>query len=79
MSKKNNIMSDNLIKNNLFDGDELLKSGSSISSVDIVSMREQYLERYSKSKGWDKTKLTTEQLLEIVETQGYKTPGLIKS
>ncbi len=71
-------MDNNLIKNNSFDGDELLKAGSSVSSVDMVSMREQYLEDYSRKKGWDKANLTTEQLLEIVSTQGYKTPGLIR-
>lgn len=71
-------MENNLIKNNLFDGDELLKAGSSVNAVDMISMREQYLEDYSKKKGWDKSNLTTEQLLEIVETPGYKAPGLIK-
>ena len=76
---KKNINMDKIIKNNLFDGNELLKGNNTYSDIDLIDFREKYLEKYSKEKGWDKYKLTSEQLLEIVNTPGYKSPGLIKS
>lgn len=40
-------------------------------------MREQFINKYSKDKGWDPDKLSSNQMLEIVTQRGYKNPALI--
>lgn len=56
---------DNIIKNN------------SLSNEEINLLREKFVNEYSKSKGWNPKELTTSQMLEIVNTREYKSPGLI--
>jgi len=46
---------------------------------EISSLRENFKVKYSKEKGWDYLNLKTEQLLEITQQKGWKTPGLILS
>jgi len=56
---------ENKIKNNPLSNDEL------------TFLREKFINEYSKSKGWNPSELSTQQLLEITTQTGYKTPGLI--
>lgn len=55
---------------------ELIKN-SSLSQEEINMLREKFLHEYSKNKGWNPNELSTNQMLEIVSQQQYKTPGLI--
>ena len=41
--------------------------------------REAFVDKYVVDQGWDKTELTTEQLNEIYQQDGYKKPGLLFS
>ena len=50
---------------------------SPLSQDEIVLLREQYVIEYAKKKGWDSNKLSTTQLLEIVESKGYKQPMIL--
>lgn len=59
--------------------EELIKSNEVMSKEELNSMRELFIQDYSKKKGWNSNNLTTEQLLEIVNDNNYKNPGLIKS
>jgi hypothetical protein len=40
-------------------------------------LREKFISEYVRKKGWDKSNLSPNQMLEIVEQTGYKNPGLI--
>lgn len=48
-----------------------------LSTEEIIMLREQVVEKYCKQQGWDKSKLTTEQIFEIHSSKEWKTPGLI--
>lgn len=50
-----------------------------LSSEELNLLREKYVIEYAKQKGWNPNELTTNQMLEIVNTKGYKTVGLILS
>lgn len=52
---------------------------NNLSKNDITMLREKFITDYSKQKGWDVNKLSTTQLLEIVEQPRYKRPGMILS
>lgn len=58
--------------------DKLIKE-TGLSEKDLFELKEAFVEKYAKYKGWDKAKLTTEQLNEIVQQPEYKNPGLLKS
>lgn len=55
----------------------ILETG--LSDKDMKMLRETFVEKYANEQGWDKTKLTTEQLNEIYQQNGYKRPGLLLS
>ena len=55
----------------------LIKGNSSLSSDDITLLREKFLSNYARNKGWDKSNLSPDQMLEIVNQKGYKNPGMI--
>jgi len=57
--------------------EKLIKSTNNIEKSDLIVLREKFIADYSKKKGWNPTNLTPKQLLEIVEQNGYKSPGLI--
>ena len=59
--------------------EKLIKSTNNLSKDDMTMLREKFITEYARKKGWDKNRLTTEQLLEIVQNNGYKNPGIIKS
>lgn len=46
---------------------------------DMEMLRENFINQYAKKKGWDPKKLTTEQLFEIQQQKGYKSPGMLLS
>ena len=54
-----------------------IDKSTGLSHAEIEMLREQFVSQYANNKGWDRTKLTTEQLIEIKDQKGYKTPGLI--
>lgn len=57
---------------------DLIKN-ETITEKEIQMLREQFKVKYAKSKGWDPNNLSTEQLLEITQQNGWRTPGLILS
>jgi hypothetical protein len=57
----------------------LIKSNSKLSKEDENMLREKFVMDYSRKKGWDKENLTPTQMLEIVQQNGYKNPGMILS
>ena len=48
-----------------------------LSDEEMAILRENFIISYSKNKGWNYSELTSTQMLEIVSTREYKTPGLI--
>jgi len=50
-----------------------------ISQDDQNMLRERFISEYARKKGWDKSNLSPTQMLEIVQQNGYKNPGLILS
>lgn len=56
---------------------ENLSKNTQLSNEEITLLREKFINEYSKIKGWNPKELSTNQMLEIVNTKGYKSPGLI--
>lgn len=50
-----------------------------ISEKDVKMLREKFKIDYAMSKGWDPLNLTTEQMIEITQQKGWKSPGLLLS
>ena len=50
-----------------------------LSQEDLNHLREKFVVEYSRKKGWDKGQLSPTQMLEIVQQNGYKNPGMILS
>jgi hypothetical protein len=61
------------------DNEKLIKSTNNLSTDDVNMLREKFISEYARKKGWDKSNLSPNQLLEIVEQKGYKNPGIILS
>ena len=57
----------------------LIKSTSKLTKDDENMLREKFVMDYARKKGWDKENLTPTQMLEIVQQNGYKNPGMILS
>ena len=57
----------------------LIKSNTKLSKQDETFLREKFVSQYARTKGWDSENLTPTQMLEIVQQNGYKNPGLILS
>ena len=57
---------------------EILKE-TGLTQKDLIELREKFVEKYVMLKGWDKSKLTVEQLNEIHQQDEYKRPGLLLS
>lgn len=57
---------------------EILKE-TGLTDKEIRELREKFVEKYVNEKGWDKNKLTMEQLNEIYQQDEYKKPGLLFS
>jgi len=50
-----------------------------LNEKDLFELREAFVEKYAKLKGWNENSLTSEQLNEIVQQPEYKIPGLLLS
>lgn len=61
------------------DNEKLIKSTNNLSPEDEKLLREKYLSEYVRKKGWNKDNLSPDQMLEIVQSRGYKNPGIILS
>lgn len=59
------------------DNEKLIKSTNGLAPEELSMLREKFISEYVRKKGWDKSNLTPNQMLEIVEQTGYKNPGLI--
>ena len=57
----------------------LIKGSESLTKEEISILRERFLNKYSKEKGWNPENLTTNQMLEIVSQKEYKTPNMLLS
>lgn len=57
---------------------EIIKN-TALSNEEITLLREKFIVEYSKEKGWNYKELTTQQMLEIANQKGYKTPGMVLS
>ncbi len=54
-----------------------IDKSSGLSDQELNMLREKFIIDYVEKRGWERQKLTTEQLIEIKEQKGYKTPGII--
>lgn len=61
------------------DNEKLIKSTNNLSPEDEKLLREKFLSEYVRKKGWNKDSLSPDQMLEIVQSKGYKNPGIILS
>ena len=52
---------------------------SPLTDEEIEMLRENFIIKYAKDKGWNPYQLKDEQLLEIKTQKEYKTPGLLCS
>lgn len=58
---------------------ESLLKNEKITESEIKMLREKFKVKYAISKGWDPLNLTTEQMIEITQQKGWRTPGLLLS
>lgn len=58
------------------ENNELIKN-TSLTQQELNLLREKFIHKYSKSKGWNPKELSTQQMLEIVAQKEYKSPGLL--
>lgn len=73
-------MDENLINDGRYiNNDNVIKSSNNLTKEELISLREKYIHEYSKKKGWNSNNLSPDQLLEIVESNGYKNPGMLLS
>lgn len=56
---------------------DMIKGGESKETYDLNSIRENIINRYCLSRGWDVSNLTPEQLNEITSSKEYKNPGML--
>ena len=59
------------------DNEKLIKSTNVLPVDDQKLLKERFISEYARKKGWDKTNLSPDQLMEIVQQKGFKNPGLI--
>lgn len=58
---------------------EMIIDKKMLSDKDLVELREVFEIKYCKMKGWKKSNLTTEQIVEITSQAEWKNPGMLKS
>jgi|694.fasta_scaffold135155_4 hypothetical protein len=61
------------------DNQYLIKNEVKLGKQDENFLREKFITEYAKNKGWDQNNLSPTQMLEIVQQNGYKNPGLLLS
>jgi len=59
------------------DNEKLITSKNVLPVDDQKLLKERFISEYARKKGWDKTNLSPDQLMEIVQQKGFKNPGLI--
>lgn len=57
---------------------ELIKN-ETLSEVQILELREHFVNTYCSQLGWDKYNLSFEQVMQIREHKQWKTPGMLTS
>ena len=57
--------------------EKMIKSTNNPSKEEMSLLREKFVSDYSRKKGWNTDKLSTDQLLEIVSQKEYKNPLII--
>lgn len=62
----------------IYEKNEFVKE-TGLSEKDIKELKEAYVKKYAVEKGWKYDKLSSEQLNEIVQQEGYKKAGLLLS
>lgn len=62
---------------------EMIKDTTSektiFSNIEVLELREKFATEYCVKKGWDKSNLSIEQVLEIRNNNEWHNPGLIKA
>lgn len=58
---------------------EMIRGNVKLSKEDENVLREKFVLDYCRKKGWDKENLSPTQMLEMVQENGYKNPGMILS
>lgn len=56
-----------------------LIKNETISEKEVELLREKFKIDYATKKGWNPNNLKPEQIIEITQQKGWKTPGLILS
>jgi hypothetical protein len=59
------------------DNEKLITSKNVLPADDQKLLKERFISEYARKKGWDKTNLSPDQLMEIVQQKGFRNPGLI--
>ena len=59
------------------DNEKLITSKNVLPIDDQKLLKERFISEYARKKGWDKTNLSPDQLMEIVQQKGFKNPLLI--
>jgi hypothetical protein len=59
------------------DNEKLITSKNVLPVDDQKLLKERFISEYARKKGWDKTNLSPDQLMEIVQQKGFRNPGLI--
>jgi hypothetical protein len=59
------------------DTEKLIKSTNVLPADDQKLLKERFISEYARKKGWDKTNLSPDQMMEIVQQKGFKNPLLI--
>ena len=59
------------------DNEKLITSKNVLPVDDQKLLKERFISEYARKKGWDKTNLSPDQMMEIVQQKGFKNPLLI--
>lgn len=59
-------------------GTEIIKD-SALSEKELNDLREKFKQQYARTKGWDPSNLSQEQLNEIYSDKRWQSPGLLLS
>ena len=58
--------------------EEFIKE-TGLSEKDLQELKEAFKEKFVAEKGWDKNNLSQEQLIELINQEGYKNAGKLFS
>lgn len=63
--------------NNFSKEDYVKETG--LSAKDVQELKEAFVQNYASQKGWNTGSLTSEQIMEIHQQDGYKKAGMLLS